>query len=373
VFLTSNSKILVVEDEWIIALDIKLRLEQLGYIVPGIAQNSDAALKVVAESQPDLILMDIHLQGETDGIETANQIREQFHLPIIFLTAYADEVTLSRAVSVHPFGYIIKPFKDEDLNTAIQIALANHKAELLMQQAIEKEKEINELRSQFVSIVSHEFRNPLSSLTVIFDLLERQELQLSVEQRRKHFQRGKSVVRDMAGLIDDVLLMGEVSRSQFQYEPAPINLLQFCSNLVDDLKATIGAKHNLQLVTKGFSEATDYFCNLDSKLLQHILVNLLSNAIKYSPDTSEVRFTVTREPEQLIFQIQDQGIGISPEDQKRLFTPFHRGANARRMPGTGLGLSIVKRCVDAHQGAIAITSEIGVGTTITVTLQRCDV
>ncbi len=107
---------------------------------------------------------------------------------------------------------------------------------------------------------------------------------------------------------------------------------------------------------------------LDEKLLQHILTNLLTNAIKYSPQGSTVHFDLTCQDRELIFQIQDEGIGIPPEDRERLFESFHRAANVKNIPGTGLGLAIVKRCVDLQGGKIAVTSQVGVGTTFTVTL-----
>src|ERR687885_127296 len=111
----SSLKILIVEDEWIIALDIKRHLSKLGYDVAGTANCAEKALELVAQTKPALVLMDIYLQGETTGIEVAEVIRQQFHLPVVFLTAHTDEATLAEAISAHPQGYVVKPFEEQDL------------------------------------------------------------------------------------------------------------------------------------------------------------------------------------------------------------------------------------------------------------------
>ncbi|MDR4505993.1 MAG: response regulator [Candidatus Scalindua sp.] len=124
-----NAKIMIVEDEWITAEDIKMSLQSLGYSVTSISSSGDAAIKNAEKDKPDLVLMDIVLQGEMDGIETANQIRSRFHIPIIYLTAYADDEVLERAKLTEPSGYIVKPFLNEDLKIAIELALYKHKTE----------------------------------------------------------------------------------------------------------------------------------------------------------------------------------------------------------------------------------------------------
>lgn len=125
----SNSKILIVEDEAVVSLDISRRLEKMGYEVVGRAASGEEALTVTQETSPDLVLMDINLQGELDGIETAEQIYEQAKIPVIYLTAYAGESTLQRAKQTRPYGYILKPFKERELRAAIEIALSRHQAE----------------------------------------------------------------------------------------------------------------------------------------------------------------------------------------------------------------------------------------------------
>src|SRR3990172_10007461 len=124
-----EARILVVEDEAIIAADIRESLQNLGYAVTSIALSGEEAIKKVEENNPDLVLMDIMLQGEMDGIEAASQIRTRFNIPAVYLTAYSDEKLLERAKITEPFGYIIKPFNERELHTNIEIALHKHKME----------------------------------------------------------------------------------------------------------------------------------------------------------------------------------------------------------------------------------------------------
>lgn len=122
-------RILIVEDEAIVAMDIQARLEQRGYAIAGMAATGEDAIRLAAQARPDLVLMDIRLRGEMDGITAASQIRERFRLPVIFLTAHAEETTLQRAKVAEPFGYILKPFEERELHTLIEMALYKHRAE----------------------------------------------------------------------------------------------------------------------------------------------------------------------------------------------------------------------------------------------------
>lgn len=139
----SKVKILVVEDESIVSKDIQHSLKRLGYIVCGAASTAEKAVDLVAEEKPDIVLMDIMLKGDMNGIEAAEIVKREYHIPVIFLTAYADEVTLAKAKVTEPYGYIIKPFKEIDLHTSIEMALYKHK----------KEKEVEKERDLLYSLV----------------------------------------------------------------------------------------------------------------------------------------------------------------------------------------------------------------------------
>ena len=237
-------------------------------------------------------------------------------------------------------------------------------AEAELHTALEKEKELNELKSRFISMASHEFRTPLTTILGSAELLKHYSHKWTEEKKLVHFERIYSNVQHIAQLLDDILLIGQVEAGKLEFNPEPLDVVQFCSRIVEELQLSASSEHPI-VFTCQFSGIEG--C-LDEKLLRHILSNLLINAIKYSPTSSPVNFELICQNDWAIFQIQDSGIGIPLEDQERLFESFHRAKNVGNIPGTGLGLAIVKRSVDLHGGKITVKSEVGVGTTFTVTI-----
>jgi signal transduction histidine kinase len=360
----ANEKIIVVEDERIVAKDIAKRLKNLGYVVLASVSSGEEAIKKVSETLPDVVLMDIQLKGEMDGIEAAEQIRMDFDIPVIYLTAYADENTLQRAKITEPFGYIVKPFDEKDLHTAIEIALRRRLAEAAIRIALEKEKELSELKSHFWSMVVHEFRNPMAAILSAAQLLEQHSQNLSEMRKREYLYLIQENIKSMDQLLNDTLILARAEGGNLAFHPAPLDLEEFCHNLVEEIQFSAGSKHQIIFTNKG---QTSEVC-LDRKLLWHILNNLLSNAIKYSPSGGQVYLELDCPNGEAVLRVKDTGIGIPPADQEHLFEPFKRAENVDDIPGTGLGLTMVKKCVDLHGGQIAIESVVGVGTTFTITL-----
>ncbi|MBW4580555.1 MAG: response regulator [Tildeniella nuda ZEHNDER 1965/U140] len=369
-----SAKILVVEDEPVIALDIQRQLLQLGYTVVAIADCAELALDAVDRWHPDLALMDIRLRGNRTGIETAAQIRQQNPIPIVFLTAHADRATIEQVNTTQPYGYIVKPFETHHLVTAIEVALNKHQTEKAIKAALEKEKALNDLKSNFIAIVSHEFRNPLSSILLSIDMLQRYDNQLTLAKKKLFLHRAREAVDRMKQLLEEVLLISAAEAGELKCNPAPVALADFCRQLIADFQHDNTQHDNTMIATQHaivFTQtetAIQKTCDLDEKLLRHILTNLLSNALKYSPHGGKVQLELISTADTVTFQVQDCGIGIPQGDIERLFDRFHRGSNAQTIPGTGLGLSIVKQCVDLHGGDITVQSAVDVGTTFTVNL-----
>ena len=230
--------------------------------------------------------------------------------------------------------------------------------------ALEKEKEVNELKSRFISMTSHEFRTPLTTILSSAELLQYNSHKWPQEKKVVHFERIHSNIQHLVELLNDVLIIGQAEAGKLEFNPEPLDLVQFCCSLVEDLQLSAGSKHTISFSC----QYPELECCLDEKVLRHILTNLLSNAIKYSPTGSKVNFELACQNGQAIFQIQDFGIGIPEEDQQHLFESFHRAKNVVNIPGTGLGLAIVKRSVDLCGGEISFKSEVGVGTTFIVTI-----
>lgn len=360
----ANAKILVVEDERIVAKDIVKSLQRLGYVVLASVSSGEEAIKKVSEIQPDLVLMDIMLKGGMDGIEAADKIKASFDIPVIYLTAYADESTIQRAKLTDPFGYILKPFEERDLHATIEIALRRHLSEAATRVALEKEKQLSELKSRFWFMVAHDFRNPLTAILGAAQLLENHSDELSEIKKREYFYLIQTSVEDLNQMLTELLEFGKAEVGKLEFNPEPINLVRFCQYLVEEMQFITGPKHRIIFTNQ---DECDDAC-FDEKLLRHIFSNLLSNAIKYSPHGGNVYFELSSQNGEVVFQVKDNGIGIPPADQQCLFESFHRAANVGRIPGNGLGLTMVKKCLELHSGQIVVNSIVGEGTTFTVTL-----
>jgi PAS domain S-box-containing protein len=235
--------------------------------------------------------------------------------------------------------------------------------------ALTKEKELSELKTRFISMASHEFRTPLTTILASAESLERYQSKWTDDKKRSTLQRIQTAVQYMTGLLNDVLLFGKGEAGKLDFKPGLLNLEHCCAGLVEEFQFKETNPERLLFTQSG--DSTDGW--VDEKLLRHILVNLLANALKYSLPETVVRLELTCQDGFATFKVADAGIGIPTNEQKRLFDSFYRATNVGNIPGTGLGLAIVMRAVKAHSGTIAVTSDAGVGTTFTVSLPITEV
>lgn len=240
------------------------------------------------------------------------------------------------------------------------------RAEEEVRKTLEKERELNDLKSRFVSMTSHEFRTPLATILSSAELLKDYGERLPASEKTELLGLIKSAVGRMTGMLDDVLTLGKAEAERLEYNPGPLDIEPFCTALLDEIRRSDRDGHHFEFRRSGAGGPR----LLDGKLLQHVLANLLDNAAKYSPPGSTIRLGVEAGPQATEFEVEDQGIGIPPEDLGRLFETFHRGRNVRNVSGTGLGLAIVKKFVDLHGGTIRVNSEVGRGTRFTVAIPR---
>ena len=533
-----KAKILVVEDERVVALSIQNRLESLGYTVTANVISAEAAIAGIPQNPPDLVLMDIRLKGKIDGIEAATQMRQQFQLPVVYLTAYNDEETLERAKLTEPYGYLLKPFESKDLATTIEVALYKHKmeqqlrereqwlattlksigdavittdpqraitfmnpvaealtkwtqqdalgqdlnqifptihemtreaipnpvtlslergttvnlenhtllinkegeeipiddsaapikndseqilgavlvfhdvieqrqiqallertntdleqrvaestaqlrqqnqqleAEIARRQQLEeelrvalaRERELSQLKSRIVATVSHEYRTPLTTILSSTEMLQRYSDRLTPEKKQKHFQRVKQSVEHLTNLVNDMIFIEQAEIQALEFNPTPVNVEELVGEAIEAVRPKSAGKHTLNLICPSPCDRVV----LDGSLLRLILDNLLSNAIKYSPEGGLIEVELSPQAQEIRLRISDQGIGIPPDDQGKLFKAFYRASNIGITPGVGLGLVIVKECVELHQGRVEVESEVGAGTTFTIILPMAE-
>lgn len=238
------------------------------------------------------------------------------------------------------------------------------RAEVELLAALQREKELSEMKSRFVSIASHELRTPLATILSSAELLEHYSDGLSADDRLKMLHGIQGAVKRMNAMIEDVLIIGKAEAGALQFEPRPVDLADLCHKVVEELRPGVAKQHVIRFEQQ-FERGS---LNLDEKLLRHILTNLLSNAVKYSPPGSTVSLQLAERDGQALIEVGDQGIGIPEEDQARLFESFHRASNVGTRQGTGLGLVIVKKAVELHGGTISIDSKVDAGTRISVRL-----
>lgn len=232
-----------------------------------------------------------------------------------------------------------------------------------LRQANHQLRELSEMRSRFVSMVCHEFRNPLNNIALSASSLNRYDTQLTPDDKANYLLTIKANVERMTQMIDDLLVIGKIEAKVLEVNPEPIDVVAFCQALLAE-REYLRPQQPIAFVCR----SRQLTATLDQRLLRSILSNLLSNAIRYTPEDRDIRLKLARRQNQLVVQVQDEGIGIPPEDRRDLFEPFHRGRNVSNIPGTGLGLSIVKQFVELLQGTIEVNSRVDWGTTFTVRL-----
>lgn len=238
-------------------------------------------------------------------------------------------------------------------------ATARLQAEQTQRLTLQKQTELNDMKSRFISVASHEFRTPLAFILSSAELLKHYGDRLAEPEKAEVITTIETGVQRMTQMLDRVLLLGKVEAQMLEFHPAELNLQTLCQSLVEDAR-TQHSQARCELALE--FEAWPAVGLFDEKLLRHIFGNLLSNAIKYSPQGGKVSFRVFSSEGRVAFEVVDQGIGIPAEEIPRLFEWFHRASNVGEIQGTGLGLAIVKNSVDLHGGSIEVASEVGQGT-----------
>jgi PAS domain S-box-containing protein len=228
--------------------------------------------------------------------------------------------------------------------------------------ALEKEKELNEMKSRFVSIASHEFRTPLSAILSSTSLVDHYISPDQEEKRKKHIDRIKSSVRNLTSILDDFLSLEKLEQGKVEAHSSEFNLKEFIDDVIDEMDGMVKRKHQ----KVNFNYDGDEEVYQDKKILRNVLLNLLSNAVKYSSEGKEIHVTTEVKNGTALLSVRDNGIGIPADAQKNLFDKFFRAKNATNIQGTGLGLNIVRRYVELLDGDISFDSQENIGTTFTV-------
>jgi signal transduction histidine kinase len=366
--MTPPARILIVEDERIVAGDVRARLGRLGYTVLGHAATGEEAVLLADQLHPDLILMDIRLEGPVDGIQAADMIRHRLGIPVIYLSAYADRQTVERAKVTEPFGYLLKPFEDSELHTTIEVALYKQKTEAerraLQAQLLQAQK--MESIGTLVVGLAHNFNNILAIIMGYSSRLERatddpSKITQSVTAINQAVRRGAALIQQ---------LIGVTTKANLLFSSVDLNAL---------------LREILQMVAEIFPRTITFvqkldpdrpYVSADQNQLHQALLNIFLNArdamphggtVTVSTDLVEGLSLRTRFPDPVNAPyvrvcIQDTGEGMDQDTLRHVFEPFFTTRD--RAMATGLGLSVAYGIVSSHKGFIDIASTPGGGTTV---------
>jgi PAS domain S-box-containing protein len=488
----TGANILIVEDECLVSLDIKRTLERLGYEVLAVVTSGEAAIEQTAETQPDLVLMDIKLKGAMDGVEAAERIRARFDTPVVYLTAHADDATLGRTKVTEPFGYILKPFEDIELRTTIEMALHKHEMERKLRQSerwlatvlegigdaviatddrgcvkfmnpvaegltgwkhdeawdkdfeevfhiIHEETRVraecpvarvlregtvvgrgdhillvakggddvpiddsaapmrdgegtvagvvvvfrdisdrvqadqtlrgytlelqarNEDLNAYASTVAHDLKAPLQPIIGFAELLETEYATLPDRDLQEYLHLIAQTGRKMSNIIEELLLLAKVRTEEITLSPLAMGRVAAEAQwrldyLIDEYQVEI-------TLPDTWPTALGH-----ALWIEEVWVNYLSNGIKYGGQPPRLELGAATQADGMVhFWVRDNGRGLTPEEQARLFTPFTQLSQVRAT-GHGLGLSIVRRIVEKLGGHVGVESEVGQGSVFSFTL-----
>lgn len=262
----------------------------------------------------------------------------------------------------------IRDYNENDLNiierisALFSVAMQRFQAEEDIKLALVKEQDLNDMKSRFISMVSHEYRTPLTAIVLSTEILSDYADKLSAENRKMHYDRIRQSVHTMATLIENIVQYNKIQLGKTEFNPVQFSLEQLCLSMVQELQFIAKDKVKIDLtIING-----DRKVYLDEQLMRQIIFNLLSNAIKFSVKGATIEFIVEIKNNEVIMQVKDQGIGIPSQDMNRLWEPFYRARNVGAISGTGLGLSLIKNAVEVQGGTITCESEENIGTTFIV-------
>jgi len=349
------TQILIVEDEAIVAESIASKLRKYGYEVLDIVPSGEEGISIAEKARPDVILMDIHLVGKMDGIDAADTISNQYHIPVIFLTAYADEQTIARAKKAGPFGYLVKPFRERDLYVTIEMAKERSRLEAKLEAA-------NRELDSFSYSVSHDLRAPLIAINGFSRILEDTYADYLPPDGKECLLRIRQSAIQMDRLIEDFLRLSRVSRTPVI--KSNLDLTNMARIILDQLAESDPERHVDTAVEDGLNAIGD------SGLMEIALKNLLGNAWKYTSHTNDayIKMGCTMQGQTSVFYVRDNGAGFPSDKANLLFIPLKRLHTHNEFPGNGIGLATVQRIVHRHGGRIWAEGEVGKGASFFFTI-----
>jgi len=295
-----------------------------------------------------------------NGFEVCSRLKRDGStrdIPIIFMTALSETINKIRGFELGAVDYITKPIQIEEVMSRV-------KTHMKLGRFIKRENEINMLKSNFISMASHDLKIPLASISAAGSFLKLYDSQLSQEEKMLKFGSIEKAVTKMLNTLDNIADCPEPESRQTVFSPELINMQNFCTDIFEKFKSLIKDSHKMEFSCV----KADLQVLIDPELMRHVITNLLSNAEQYSPKGSLIKLDIFTDKEELGIRITDQGMGISPDDQEKIFKPYFKEKNAGKTKSSGLGLYTAGFFVQLHKGRINMETETGRGSAFTVYL-----
>ncbi|MFN8206653.1 MAG: hybrid sensor histidine kinase/response regulator [Bacteroidales bacterium] len=365
-------RVLIAEDDFLLAQEIERTIRKMGYTCAGIASNGEMAVSMVPETKPDIILMDIKMPL-MDGLEASRQIQEKYPTPVVALTAHESHDLIEEASKSGIGAYITKPLQPELIDRAVTIAMARHK-DLMDSRALIKELEESKqmlsesirIKDRFFSILAHDLRNPVAALMNFSDQIIRRAGQHSKEELVDQVRIIHDSSRNLFDLLENLLMWSRIQSRNLKPVPEVLNLAEIARHaiLTESLHAS---NKEVVLHYHGENEVPAY---ADKAMIETVFRNLISNAVKFTGEKGTVMVIASVIDKKAEINIDDNGIGISPEILDSLFHPGHGNTTTGTMgeKGTGLGLVLCRELINSNGGEISVSSTPGQGTSIRFSL-----
>jgi len=370
-------KILIVDDSPD-NLQVLMQILKEDYAVIAATTGEKALQLAVKEPVPDLIVLDV-VMPEIDGYEVCTRLKadpQTREIPVIFVTALGEVGNETKGFELGAVDYMTKPLNPPVVKARIKSHLTLRKLNQELQQKNRDLAHMTRLKDEFLANMSHELRTPLNAILGMAEGLQEGVLGAVTGEQTKALQIIESSGSHLLELINDILDLSKIESGQIQLDRAPTSLVDLCQSSLEFVKHG-AVKKNIQLATQLPKNLPDV--SVDERRIRQVLINLLNNAVKFTPEGGRISLDVSflsveNDKNYLRIAVADTGIGIAPEDIKKLFRPFVQIDSAlnRTNVGTGLGLALVKRIVELHGGEVGLASELGAGSCFTVDLPCSD-
>lgn len=342
-------------------LDVLLDVLDSSHFDVRVAKDGKTALDIVAANPPDLILLDV-MMPEMNGFEVCSRLKadkQTRDIPVVFLTVLNETVNKIRGYELGGVDYITKPIQITEVMIRIQ-------TQLTLNRLRKQEKHVKMLEEHFSNMVVQSLCPALNTISGMIQYLKQFGERLTDDEKQKKYDMINKSILKMTSILDNIFVYKKSVEHHIGFYPKRTDIKQLCKTALSEFTSVVQKSHEIIL------SATDdeIFAVVDPDLVWHILIQLLTNAVNYSPPGTKIDIKIYNQDTNIVFHIQDQGIGIPKSDQQRIFDAYVRGGNIGRIKGSGLGLTIVKQFVDLHHGKIELESDQGKGCLIKVFLPK---